>query len=61
MEYSSEGGGEKSGAGSYWSERGPTRSEALLQQNRAVTAEGGQCINPRNDEEGQPEFSGTTP
>ena len=60
-EYSSEGGGEKSGTGSYRSERSPIRSEALLQQNRAVTAEGGQRRNPRNDEEGQPAVSGTTP
>ena len=60
-EYSSEEGGEQSGAGSYRSERSPIRSGALLQQNRAVTAEDGQCRNPRNDAEGQPAILGTTP
>nr|POE78826.1 hypothetical protein CFP56_59400 [Quercus suber] len=61
LEYSLEGGGEKSGVSFNKSEGGPNRSKALLQQNRVVMAEGGQCRNPRNDEEGQSKSLGTTP
>ena len=51
LEYSSKGGGEEV----------PIRSEALLQWNRAITTEEGQCRNSRINEEGQSKFLGTMP
>ena len=56
-EYGQEGGGETSNAGSYKSKGGPIRCEVQLQLSRDVAVADGQCRNPRNNDEGQSEFS----